>query len=457
MTEMLLLGAGASVEAGVPGAYEMTKQIISRIRARPGLHKEGHLLSFVAGGLLLEAGKANQDPFTAGVNVEDLFNAVQLLGERNALEAAPFVGAWHPMVEEFDTITPSHSDTSQVLQAIYRPIVEEIRRAFDRHASSFDARRIDEAVVAAVLSRGGGHGVGDAVERYLRETAKRWTDALQSGHPSNNSDLNAQMARLFQQLSARPARGQMFQRATELMTAELRNLVWIDKADRVGHLAPILNLLRAQTRLSVASLNYDNSIELLTLSRGVPCETGIEAWATGAEADFAKDGISLLKLHGSIDWTWEEGRPSKERPMPHRLVRQVEPAKVKDIVQRPCVIFGQRNKLTAEGPFLDLLRAFQRELVRADILTVVGYSFRDFHINVYISHWLNGDPRRVLRVVNGPQFQKDATGIEYGQILLRLKSLDKDRIQVVPEYARQGLVTLYGAHTPSAPVAAASA
>jgi hypothetical protein len=40
---------------------------------------------------------------------------------------------------------------------------------------------------------------------------------------------------------------------------------------------------------------------------------------------------------------------------------------------RPAVIFGQRNKLTAEGPFLDLLRAFREELSRSTSLTVVGY------------------------------------------------------------------------------------
>ncbi len=30
MSEMLLLGAGASVEAGVPSAYKMTREILER-------------------------------------------------------------------------------------------------------------------------------------------------------------------------------------------------------------------------------------------------------------------------------------------------------------------------------------------------------------------------------------------------------------------------------------------
>jgi hypothetical protein len=62
MPEILLLGAGASIEARVPGAYDMTREIVERLRANPLFQKEAHLLSFIAGGLLLEAGKAIATP-----------------------------------------------------------------------------------------------------------------------------------------------------------------------------------------------------------------------------------------------------------------------------------------------------------------------------------------------------------------------------------------------------------
>ena len=61
--------------------------------------------------------------------------------------------------------------------------------------------------------------------------------------------------------------------------------------------------------------------------------------------------------------------------MPHSRLRRVTAATVAEESFRPAVSFGQRNKLTAEGPFLDLLRAFQVELAKADRLTVIGYSF----------------------------------------------------------------------------------
>src|SRR4051794_30038485 len=120
MTEMLLLGAGASVDAGVPSAYDMTKAIADQFRSDPLLKQHARVVSFVIGGLLFEAGKSGQDPLTAGVNVEDLFNAVQLLAERHTLEAAPFVGSWHAMVDEFDRAPPSRSDTRSLGKIIYR-------------------------------------------------------------------------------------------------------------------------------------------------------------------------------------------------------------------------------------------------------------------------------------------------------------------------------------------------
>jgi hypothetical protein len=73
------------------------------------LEKQVHALSNVVGGLLLEAGKNNVNPLAPTINVEDLFNAVQLLVERDSLEAVPFIGFWHSFIDELDKIYPSRS------------------------------------------------------------------------------------------------------------------------------------------------------------------------------------------------------------------------------------------------------------------------------------------------------------------------------------------------------------
>ena len=110
MNEMLLLGAGASVEADVPGAFDMTGKIIEHFRSSPMFKEYSAVVSFVTGGLLFKKGIQGANPLTCGVNVEELFNAVQLLSERNTIEAAPFVGSWHAMVEELDKVAAPSAD-----------------------------------------------------------------------------------------------------------------------------------------------------------------------------------------------------------------------------------------------------------------------------------------------------------------------------------------------------------
>ncbi len=104
---------------------------------------------------------------------------------------------------------------------------------------------------------------------------------------------------------------------------------------------------------------------------------------------------------------------------------------------RPAVVFGQRNKLTAEGPFLDLLRSFRDGLAGADRLTVVGYSFRDPHINEYLSQWLNEDEGRRIRVID-PGFEGNRE--PYAEAL---KRHGRERMEIIPKGAKEGLLETF--------------
>src|SRR5262245_14379685 len=114
MREMVLLGAGASVEAGIPGAYDMTRQMVERFSQQYHLAEYSRVLRFAVGGLLFQQGVANRNPY-AGVNIEEVFNAIELLAARNELEAAPFVGSWHPLVEDLDKDGPSSQELREVM------------------------------------------------------------------------------------------------------------------------------------------------------------------------------------------------------------------------------------------------------------------------------------------------------------------------------------------------------
>src|SRR5690242_4356677 len=96
----VLLGAGASVEAGIPSSFEMTEKILDLL-PHISHDKTTWALNFICGAMTAHA-TAQGEPFRGGLDVEKVFAAVQLLSERREHEATPFVSTWHPAVEQID-------------------------------------------------------------------------------------------------------------------------------------------------------------------------------------------------------------------------------------------------------------------------------------------------------------------------------------------------------------------
>lgn len=138
---------------------------------------------------------------------------------------------------------------------------------------------------------------------------------------------------------------------------------------------------------TIATLNYDNSIELAGGKQVVTTLTKnnhVEVPATGP------NHVRLLKLHGSLDW----------RRVEDDVLRDANPAA--DWEYEPGVIFGSGNKLRAYGPFLQLLRQFHDTLSKSKNLVVIGYSWRDPHINAEIRRWSKGASRTLyVSVLDG--------------------------------------------------------
>lgn len=339
--EMLLLSAGASVEADVPDAKRMAKEIIQNFNADARLRNEADVLNFVNAQLVDDARRRASDPSIDGVDVEALYNAILLLFERDELEISTFVESWLP-----DLVTIKNPD-----------------KIF--------------------------------------------------------GDIMFRMERM------------------------LKALTLIKDEHKVAYLKPILNLARRQKRLFVATLNYDNGIELLSRVNGIGCDTGIESWIKTGSFDYPNNGIQLLKLHGSVYWRWTKDAQTYEERLPHRRIRfkthfdEKLPAMV--LVETPMVVFGQRNKLTTEGPFLDLLKQFDEQLQRTDILTVVGYSFRDPHIDFYISKFLNLYGGKI-RIVD-PNFEK--SDVKYAKELREFRKVRPAQIEVIEKYTGDALKGLY--------------
>ena len=81
---MVLLGAGASAEAGVPTSTEMTVQLVRYLNDEAPLIMPvtKKIINFVAGGLLFRTGDVGNNPLDSGIDIEDMLNALNLLAER---------------------------------------------------------------------------------------------------------------------------------------------------------------------------------------------------------------------------------------------------------------------------------------------------------------------------------------------------------------------------------------
>jgi hypothetical protein len=157
------------------------------------------------------------------------------------------------------------------------------------------------------------------------------------------------------------------------------------------------------------------------LLKGASNDTGIETWLTRGEFEWRQADLRLLKLHGSIDWVVK--RPqfvSGELPA-QQIVKVLDPAE-KQRYDQPAVVFGEAGKLRSEGPFLELLLAWSAALRLADSLLVVGYSFRDQHVNEIIARWFNSDQRRRILVVDPGDLDGGGEVHPFGWHLARLVS-----------------------------------
>jgi NAD-dependent SIR2 family protein deacetylase len=333
---IVLLGAGASAEAGVPTTFEMTEKLVRRVGEQRRFAQATSALHFVCGALLAYDAAEGASPFS-GLDVERVFSAVELLAERRTLEVTPFVSSWHPAVDALD-----------------QQRTGSVPGFFDRNLKR-----------ALLEDRG-----FDKAGRLITDLVK----AVGPGTPT----------------------GATYTRLAGLMLDELRQLV-ATTAKNVNYLTPLVEMGRRPGGLTIATLNYDRAVEQAAASAQVPLDSGIERWVAEGRWTWRQDGIRLLKLHGSIDWVWESEK-HVDGYLPRTGVTVTDnPAEDR---RRPVLIFGQRGKLRAEGPFLSLLGEFESELSKADRLIVIGYSFRDEHVNELIRRWTSEAFDRKILVID---------------------------------------------------------
>ncbi|MCI0544616.1 MAG: SIR2 family protein [Actinobacteria bacterium] len=318
--ECFLLGAGASKQAGIPTSIEMTSAVIGVVESQGDQSAEAAAaLYYALGGLMFGRGQRGLRP--EDVDIEALMEALDLLSSREESELAPFVSAWNE---------------------------PKARR------ESFVGRALSLAARSAVLGSRNMSPTFFDEDQFFDEVVKA------AGGPILHYDL-----------------------ARRKVLAVLRNIVWATDPDRFLYLGPLIRIA-AEQNAAIATLNYDNGIELAARAGGISVSDGFAIGTSAGLPDFSDGQLRLIKLHGSIDWTYsgveqrtqfEEAEILKvENPMEHKSTHW-------PYEYEPALLLGGRNKLTARGPFLDLLSAFRSALEGSKRLTILGYSFRDEHVN----------------------------------------------------------------------------
>jgi hypothetical protein len=82
-------------------------------------------------------------------------------------------------------------------------------------------------------------------------------------------------------------------------------------------------------------------------------------------------------------------------------------------------------------------------------LLVIGYSFRDPHVNHYIAQWFNDEPNRHVIILNGEGFAQEARPVSLSSgdapleddrpFIQDLVLRGADRVNIVPKTAANGL------------------
>jgi hypothetical protein len=383
---IFLLGAGASFDGGLPLSRDITRQALDDLERTGG----GRFGQEIVAALRYVCGALIKYDTDRGGSPTDLPDIERLVSAAELL--------------------------SQRDQLEVSPFVAAWDAMVDQMSHSTFPSFFDRDFKAAILSKYG--RVEDLLRRAIRSEIGKGNDRIWG-----NLHLH--------------------------LVNDLRKRVHISDISTFSYLEPLVVLGRRAEGVTIATLNYDLSIDRLAERLEVPCDTGIQPWIAKEEMAWRADGIQSLKLHGRVGWSFVR-RPARGDLLEEEaIVESDDPLRDNN---PPAVVFGQREKLRARGPFLEILGEFQRRLAQRERLVVVGYSFQDEHVNEIIRRWANGDVARRIAVID-PGFPTHSPGyvakVDFRQELLwglapqpapgNATPAEATRLVVVREGAREGL------------------
>jgi SIR2-like domain len=140
------------------------------------------------------------------------------------------------------------------------------------------------------------------------------------------------------------------------------------------YFARLGDFIPGRGRLKVFTTNFDLCIEDACRSHGIEVATGFQSdngrW-NPATFQRSVSGINLYKLHGSLNWSFNDN------PSDQFLFEQYPP----EWNNEPELLLGPAPKLQYDDPFVTLYAEFHHAVGAAKALILIGHGLRDGHIS----------------------------------------------------------------------------
>jgi hypothetical protein len=245
---VFLLGAGASIDAGLSDTNKLTREIYKLLAAeRQTLPAQ--VFGYVIAKILTRKVRQGGSPFDE-VNVEEAYDGLERLIYRGRDITSEFVSSWDPFLESLRSPFNPDNFTAHLARSV---------RLTDRHSLSRGlSLEIDQGQL-----RSAAYEIANATA-----SSATWEQANIQGH---------------------------------LIQALLKCLE--HDTSRSEYMSQLMSLADRKAAI-VASLNYDLLVEDVLTKNDQTYDYGLSSWNEKKLVSFANSraNIKLLKLHGSMNW-----------------------------------------------------------------------------------------------------------------------------------------------------------
>ena len=241
---VILLGAGASMDAGVPGAYQLTEDVYNFLAKTPH-SRNAVLFGFVISKLITQKARLGESPFSK-LNIEEVYDALRRFLIREGDPISEFVTSWDAGIAE-EKFNGAHFES-----ALKNLVSQSIRAASHDISIPFE-------------------------DRLYQNVSKAISIGLEKTNSPNTND-----AKLYPYTAALAECLQPSETNTDYMCA-------------------LVNYAAKECDI-IGSLNYDLLLEKACDDEKLSFSYGLSSWNDRKTIRYDRADLRIAKLHGSLNW-----------------------------------------------------------------------------------------------------------------------------------------------------------